>query len=257
MTEAGNANRSTVALRRVEAYVAIGDSFTEGPDCPPERRWADRLAAALREANPELRFENLAVEGAPSTEVLNGQLDRAVELAPDLASIICGANDVLLSVRPDIDAYAENFHTMLDRLIDANPRVAVFTATIPAGWETLEMRPRTRRRVVDNLKALNQRTRDIAAERSLPLIDVALHPQLPDPENFGSDGLHPSELGHKRAAGAFRELVAELLERRDRGELDQRRPAPAIQASLRAESKLGRLGAAGLGIRTTSEERAS
>lgn len=222
VSEAGNASRATAALGRVETYVAIGDSFTEGPDCPPERRWADRLATALRAVNPALRFENLAVEGAPSAAVLDGQLDRAVELAPDLASIICGANDVLLSVRPDIEAYAGNFHAMLDRLIESNPRVAVFTATIPAGWETLEMRPRTRRRVVDNLKALNQRTRDIAAERSLPLLDVALHPQLPDPENFAADGLHPSELGHERAAAAFRELVAELLERRDRGELDQR-----------------------------------
>jgi lysophospholipase L1-like esterase len=211
-------------LRPVDTYVAIGDSFTEGPDCPPERRWADRLAASLREVNPDLHFENLAVEGAPSGDVLAGQLERALELKPDLASIICGANDVLLSVRPDIDAYAENMHTMLDRLIEANPRVALFTATIPAGWETLEMRPRTRRRVVENLIALNERTRQIAAERSLPLLDVALHPQLPDPENFGSDGLHPSELGHERAARAFRELVAELLERRDRGELDHRRP---------------------------------
>src|SRR5690606_4238580 len=119
----------------------------------------------------------------------------------------------------------------LDRLIEANPRVAIFTATIPAGWETLEMRPRTRRRVVENLAALNQRTRDIAAERSLPLLDVALHPQLPDPENFAADGLHPSQLGHERAAAAFGEMVAELLARRDRGELDQRRPlAGAVSA---------------------------
>lgn len=212
---------------RVEAYVAIGDSFTEGPDCPEHERWADRLAARLRTANPNLRFANLAREGAPSSEVLESQLPRAEEMAPDLASVICGANDVLLSVRPDIDAYAENMHTMLDRLIEANSRVAIFTATIPAGWETLEMRPRTRRRVIDNLTALNERTREIAEQRSLPLLDVALHPQLPDPENFGADGLHPSPLGHQRAAAAFAELVADLLERRDRGELDQRRPMTA------------------------------
>lgn len=174
-----------------------------------------------------MRFANLAVEGAPSQTVIDDQLDRAAAMEPDLASVICGANDVLLSVRPDIDAYAENFHHMLDRLIAANPRVAIFTATIPAGWETLEMRPRTRRRVVENLTALNQRTREIAAERSLPLLDVALHPQLPDPENFAADGLHPSQLGHQRAAAAFAEIVAALLQRRDRGELDQRRPTTA------------------------------
>lgn len=218
-----------MSLGRVEAYVALGDSFTEGPGCPPERRWADRLAAALSRENPDLRFANLAVEGAPSADVVRDQLDDAVAIAPDLASVICGANDVLLSVRPDIDAYAENFNLILDRLIEANPRVALFTATIPAGWETLEMRPRTRRRVIENLTALNQRTRDIAAERSLPLLDVALHPQLPDPENFAADGLHPSQLGHERAARAFGELVAELLGRRDRGELDHRRLVTTVE----------------------------
>lgn len=218
-------------LGRVEAYVAIGDSFTQGPDCPPEERWADRLAAELREVNPHLRFANLAVEGASSAEVIEKQLDKAVEMRPDLASVICGANDVLLSVRPDIDAYAENFELMLDRLIEANPRVALFTATIPAGWERLEMRPRTRRRVIENLMKLNERTREIAAERNLPLLDVARHPQLPDRENFAADGLHPSELGHLKAAREFREMLVDLLERRDRGELDQRRKTVAANTS--------------------------
>ena len=224
-------SETVTTLARVEAYVAIGDSFTQGPDCPPEGRWADRLAAALLESNPQMRFANLAVEGAPSSEVLANQLEQAVALEPDLASVVCGANDVLLSVRPDIDAYAENFETMLDRLIEANPRVALFTATIPAGWETLEMRPRTRRRVVENLLELNQRTREIARERDLPLLDVAEHPQLPDPENFAADGLHPSEVGHMKAAREFHKLVVDLLKRRERGELDQRRRTAAVNTS--------------------------
>lgn len=240
-------NEDATRLGRVQAYVALGDSFTEGPDCPPEGRWADRLAAALREANPAMAFANLAVEGAPSADVVSGQLKTAVAMAPDLASVICGANDVLLSVRPDIDGYAENFNLILDQLIEANPRVAIFTATIPAGWETLEMRPRTRRRVVENLEALNERTRQIAAERSLPLLDVALHPQLPDPENFAADGLHPSQLGHQRASVAFGEMVGKLLERRDRGELDQRsptrrdHPATAVQVLTQGGGNLGQL----------------
>lgn len=255
-----------MSLGSVEAYVALGDSFTEGPDCPLEGRWADRLATALRAVNPTMRFANLAVEGAPSDEVVAGQLSKAVAMAPDLASVICGANDVLLSVRPDIDAYAENLNLILDRLIEANPRVAIFTATIPAGWESLEMRPRTRRRVVDNLTELNQRTRQIAAERSLPLLDVALHPQLPDPENFAADGLHPSQLGHERAAGAFGEMVAQLLDQRDRGQLDQRRPASAVRPSTSRERKLGQLKTAGrrgttesdsASIHNTIEERSA
>lgn len=264
-------SRAAANLGSVEAYVALGDSFTEGPDCPPEGRWADRLAVELRKVNPGMRFANLAVEGAPSADVVSGQLDKAVAMAPDLASVICGANDVLLSVRPDIEAYAERFHHILDRLIDANPAVAIFTATIPAGWETLEMRPRTRRRVVESLLALNDCTREIAATRSLPLLDVARHPQLPDPENFAADGLHPSELGHQRAAVAFGELVGRLLERRARGELDQRRPATRVSAQLSKVSpatgeNLDRYGDGGrqkagqagtTGVNYTSEKRSA
>ncbi len=205
---------------RVGAFVALGDSFTEGPGCPPEGRWADRLAVELRRANPDMEFANLAVEGATSTKVLE-QLDAALALKPDLASVICGANDVLLSVRPDLDLYAANFNRILDSLAAANPEVGIFTATVPDGWQSLEMRPRTKRRVIENLKAFNERTREIAAERGMPLIDVARHPQLHNPDNFGADGLHPSELGHRRAAVEFGLLVAELLKRRTAG------PSPA------------------------------
>ena len=185
--------------RRVSCFVALGDSFTAGRGCDPELRWPNRLAASLRGRHPGLDYRNLAVDGATSAEVLD-QVGPAVQQEPDLVTVICGANDVIRTVRPDIDAYAEHLATIFDRLTAALPRVAILTATTPERWQFLDLRPRTRERIVSGLAELNDATRRVAASRSLPVLEVVGHPGLDDPENFLDDGLHPSPRGHARAA---------------------------------------------------------
>ena len=165
--------------REIGCYVALGDSFTAGTGCAPGESWADRLAAALREVHPRLAYRNLAVEGATS---------------------VCGANDVLRSVRPDPDAYARRLAAILDRLRGVLPGVAILTATSPERWRFLELGPRTRRRVLRGLAAVNEATRLAAASRGVPCLDVTAHPGLDERENFSADGLHPSRVGHERAA---------------------------------------------------------
>ena len=59
-------------------YVALGDSFTEGVGDPVEGfarlGVVDRLAAALRQSNPDLRFTNLAQHGLGVGETLSNRL---------------------------------------------------------------------------------------------------------------------------------------------------------------------------------------
>src|SRR4051794_14677309 len=89
-------------------YVALGDSQTEGlndlrPDGTP-RGWADRLAERLAATtSPDLRYANLAVRRVRARHVREVQLPRALELAPDLASVCVGMNDLL---RHDFDLEA-------------------------------------------------------------------------------------------------------------------------------------------------------
>lgn len=207
--------------RFVSGYVALGDSFTAGRDVAPEERWPDLLAGAMRARNPDFSYLNLAADGAVSGEVLE-QAAAAVEHRPDLLTVICGANDVLHTPRPDIGAYERNFDAILSRLRDALPAAAILTATAPDSWRFMELRPRTRTRVVGALRELNAVTRTLAARHRVPCLDVVGHPQLAEAENFRADGLHPSPLGHRRAAaeiaislrahfgleGAFDEVVA-------------------------------------------------
>jgi lysophospholipase L1-like esterase len=186
-------------MRTVSAYVALGDSFTAGRGSADGERWADRLAAGLRERSPELVYRNLAVDGASSADVL-GQLPTALALRPDLITVICGANDVLLTSRPDIEGYEGRFSEILEKLRDGAPEAAILTATAPESWHFLELRPRTKARLVRALGELNAATRSIAARHRVPCLNVAGHPGLTDRANFGADGLHPSMLGHERAA---------------------------------------------------------
>lgn len=185
--------------RVVFTYVALGDSFTAGREAVEGERWADRLARSLRGANPRLSYRNLAVDGADSAAVLE-QVEAAVELRPDLVTVICGANDVLLTPRPDVGGYEERFSEILRRIREAVPEAAVLTATAPESWHFMELRPRTRTRLVQALSELNDTTRRVAARHRVLCLEVERHPGLTDRANFSADGLHPSALGHERAA---------------------------------------------------------
>jgi lysophospholipase L1-like esterase len=192
-----------MARRDLFCFVALGDSFTAGKGCAPGESWADRLAAWLRAVHSPLGYYNLAVDGGTSADVLDHQVGPALQLEPDLVTVICGANDVLTSVRPDIEGYAVRLAAILDRLREGSPRVALLTATSPEHWRFLELRPRTRARVVGGIGRLNEATRVVAASRGVPCLDVANHPGLHDRANFSPDGLHPSPAGHARAATEF------------------------------------------------------
>jgi lysophospholipase L1-like esterase len=186
--------------RVVGAYAALGDSFTAGRDSVDAERWADLLAAGMRRVNPDLRYANLAVDGATSAEVLEGQVGPGLALEPDFVTIICGANDVLLATRPDVAGYADRFDQILHRLREGAPGAAMVTATAPEVWHFMEMRPRTEARLIEATRELNAATREVAKRYDVLCLPVAGHPALRDPATFSADGLHPSSAGHKTVA---------------------------------------------------------
>jgi lysophospholipase L1-like esterase len=180
-------------------YVALGDSFTSGL-VTGETRWPDQVAQAL---GPGVRYENLAWVGATSADVEEAQLPRAISLEPDLVTLICGANDVLESVRPDASAYAERLGRMYARLRAERPSAALLTATYPDLSRFLDLRPRTRARVQWGMRGFNAAARRVAERYGVALLEGFDHPAAQDRETYAEDGFHPSPEGHRRAAAAF------------------------------------------------------
>jgi hypothetical protein len=76
-------------------FAALGDSITLGVGDPAPgggwRGWATLLAQGMSDG----RLVNLAANGARAADVERLQLPRALELRPDVASVIVGINDAL------------------------------------------------------------------------------------------------------------------------------------------------------------------
>jgi lysophospholipase L1-like esterase len=178
-------------------YVALGDSFTAGLE-PGQPRWADELARALGG-----RYVNLAAVGATSEAVEREQLERALELTPDVVTLVCGANDVLFDTRPDPDAYAARLSRMFARLRRELPQVQIVTATYPDISRFLELRPRTRARVEEGMELFNAALRKVARRHDVVLMESFDHPLAKVREIYADDGFHPSPEGHRQAAREF------------------------------------------------------
>jgi lysophospholipase L1-like esterase len=181
-------------------YVALGDSTTEGLDDPrPDgtfRGWADRLAEQLTALNPGLRYANLAVRGRRIPQVHEEQLEPALALAPDLATVVAGLND-LLHRRYDPDATAGHLETMLVALHGAGATAMTFTLPDLASVVPLARIVRAR------LAAYNEAIREVGARTGALVADIAAEPVSVDPRLWSPDRLHASPLGHERIAAAL------------------------------------------------------
>jgi lysophospholipase L1-like esterase len=188
-------------------YVALGDSFSAGTggDYVP---WPELTARGLRDRGEDVELHNFARVGATCAEVVEDQLERALELEPGLVTVICGANDVLLSVRPDVEAFEACFASLIERLRSGLPDATLITATYPDPGRFADLGPRTRKRVVEGIDQVNEAIRKEADAHDVLCLALAEHPGVADPSNVGKDGFHPSPVGHHRAAKAVLEALA-------------------------------------------------
>ena len=192
--------------RAPERYVALGDSFSAGLDdgSPP---WPELAVRTLKQRGEEIELHNFASIGATTHEVLDEQLEPALELEPGLVSLVCGANDVLLTSRPDVEACTANLHKLLERLRTELPAATIVTATYPDPGRFVGLRPRTKKRVVEGMAEVNDAIRAAAEANRALVMEFSQHPGVGDRANVGDDNFHPSALGHRRAAAAVLEVL--------------------------------------------------
>lgn len=188
------------------SFVAIGDSFTEGLDDPDPvkvgryRGWSDRVAEHLAGLDPEFTYANLAVRGRKLDAILDQQLPRALELAPELVSIAGGTNDVLRP-RVDLDRIAARFDEAVGLLRASGAQVVLFEAVDPTS------RSRVIGRAKSRLRALTDIVEETAARHDCLVLRLWDASVLTDPRLWSVDRLHLSSAGHARVACGVLELL--------------------------------------------------
>lgn len=179
-------------------YVAIGDSFTEGigdpePGSPGGHRgWADRVAEVLSQQVDDFAYANLAIRGRLIRQIVQEQVEPALELKPDLITFSAGGNDV---IRPgsDPDAIAEIFHDAVVRLSASGATVVVFT-----GIDT-DFTP-VFRGIRGKVAIYNENIRAIAERYDCIVADQWALKEVQDMRFFDDDRLHYNALGHHEVA---------------------------------------------------------
>ncbi|MFD5118584.1 SGNH/GDSL hydrolase family protein [Streptomyces sp. NPDC058385] len=182
----------------IRSYAAVGDSFTEGVGDPgPDGAfvgWADRLAVLLDDRTPEhsFRYANLAVRGKLLDQIVEDQLPRAVELAPDLVTFAAGGNDI---IRPgtDPDDVAERFEKAVARLTSA-----VGTVMVTTGFDTRDVP--VLKHLRGKIATYNGHVRAVADRHGCPVLDLWSLKTVQDRRAWDDDRLHLSPEGHTRVA---------------------------------------------------------
>ncbi|MDF6046263.1 SGNH/GDSL hydrolase family protein [Streptomyces sp. JH14] len=200
----------------IGSYAAIGDSFTEGVGDPgPDGAfvgWADRFAVLLADQLPDpdaatdtggtdgsagsphgnFRYANLAVRGRLLDQIVEEQVPRAKELAPDLVSFCAGGNDI---IRPgtDPDDVAERFERAVAELTRSVGTVMVTTGFDTRGVPVL-------RHLRGKIATYTAHVRSIADRYDCPVLDLWSLRSVQDRRAWDDDRLHLSPEGHTRVA---------------------------------------------------------
>ena len=183
-------------MQPIGSFVALGDSFTEGVGDPyPDgslQGWADRFAGELAAARPGLRYANLAIRGKLLGQVIAEQIPVAASLAPDLASLAAGGND-LMRRKSDPEQLAASFEQAVVALREAGSQVLMFTGFDPSRIPLL-------RQLRAKAAAYNERLRAVAERHDCLHVDLWSMTVLGDSREWCADRLHLATDGHRRVA---------------------------------------------------------
>jgi lysophospholipase L1-like esterase len=206
-------------------FVALGDSITLGiGDAvrlpPPDRAGAGGgggrsrkgprgwrgWAVLLAEALPDTELHIVAGNGACMANLELDQLPRALQLRPDIASVVIGVNDTL---RPNFDpgriARAAGHTVGALRAAGAD----VLTMRLPDPGRMLGMPGILARPLARRAHQLNDAMDQVAERFGTLHFDAASDAAAYDPLMWAVDRLHPSERGHRLIARRFHALLAE------------------------------------------------
>jgi lysophospholipase L1-like esterase len=203
-------------------FVALGDSITlgigdpvrltppPGPGEAPGKRKGQRgwrgWTVLLADSVPGCALHIVAGNGACMADLERDQLPRALQLRPDIASVVIGVNDTL---RPNFDPdriAAAAAHTVgALRAAGAD----VLTMRLPDPGRMLGMPGVLARPLARRAHEVNEVMDQVADRFGTLHFDAATDEAAYDTRMWAVDRLHPSERGHRLIARRFHALLAE------------------------------------------------
>lgn len=179
-------------------YVAMGDSFTEGvgdvePDRPNQvRGWADRVAEAIGSVDPQAQYANLAIRGLLMQQIIDQQLEAALELRPNLVSFYGGGNDIISRNTNMDELIAQAEQTFAALRAEGIEVLTITGLDVKGEGPFARTRPRT--------ALYNELLRTVADDHGVHIIDYWRMYDFLDWRLWSDDRLHMNELGHQRFA---------------------------------------------------------
>lgn len=227
MSDAHAQDHKVNAIARApwKRYVALGDSITEGYGMDAVEGiesipWPERVARALQGAHDDFMFRNLAHRSLVARRIRETQLERALELKPDLVSIAAGPNDLL---EPDFTR--DTIERELDALFEpiAETGAAIFTFTYLQITRSGLLPADGARWLAARMEILHDATRAVADRYGAMLIDLWARPESGDP------GFYSRDLRHSNARGQL--FVAEVTLEHLAGEVLRREAQAPVRAT--------------------------
>ncbi|HEX2233354.1 MAG TPA: SGNH/GDSL hydrolase family protein [Thermoleophilaceae bacterium] len=195
----------------------MGDSIAEGlgetVEGFPPGGWPKRVADGLQAVNPALEFFNLGKRYLTARQIRETQLARALELTPDLVTVVAGGNDMLAKTFQPEKVEAE-LDLMISELLNAGA-----TVYISSLWDSVRapgLLPKEVKDLLrDRLYALNDTIRGVAVRHAddpgFVFDDMEEHDAGLDPRNYSSDLQHLNSRGFAVMAAAVLERLAAHL----------------------------------------------
>jgi lysophospholipase L1-like esterase len=186
--------------RRIERYVALGDSYAIGEGVPPEDAWPSLLVEHLRREGIGIELvANPSVTGWTSAQLIEHELPVLEDSDATFVTVLIGVNDWVQGAEEG--TFRANLRVILDRVQSALPdprNVVLLTipdfSVTPTGGQYARGRD-----ITAGIAGFNEVIASVARDRDVPLVDLfPLSRQLTSAEFVAEDGLHPSAAAYAR-----------------------------------------------------------
>ena len=197
-------------------YLALGDSFTIGTGTTPDRSFPAVLVNRWWDAGVECDLRNPAVNGFTTDDLIREELPLVEAYAPDLVTVLVGANDIVAARRDEgtVDARAEGRYRRQMRRIHERVRAGAPNARrigLPQpDWSLTAAgasfgEPAAIARAIERFNGIAREEAEIARASYVdifPLMREQMRLRM-----TAADGLHPSAEAYAEWADALKEKL--------------------------------------------------